>query len=159
MFSGHAAERYVRPHSRTATTLREMTDTPHILDTQQVGFSTMLVVRDISVSERFYVQHFGFKVTERLDSLRRLERVGVTIYLVLSGAPTVDKPNVTLAPQPKYEQPAINLIFRVKDVHTVYAHLISTGLQFLAPPTQPAWGGWRCFVQDPDGYLIEIEQP
>lgn len=115
-----------------------MTDTPHILDTQQVGFCTMLVVRDIAVSERFYVQHFGYKVTARLDSFRRLERVGVTIYLVLSGAPTVDKPNVTLAPQLKYQRPAANLIFRVKDVRTVYAHLVITGLQFPAPPTQPA---------------------
>lgn len=33
----------------------------------------MIVVRDLNASERFYVNHFGFNVTERLETLRRLE--------------------------------------------------------------------------------------
>lgn len=131
----------------------------HILDSQLAGFSTMLVVRDVDTSEAFYVHHFGFTVTERLDSLRRLERPGATLYLVLTSPPTVDKPGVTLAPQPARDSPAVNLVFRVKDVRTVHAALAARGLQFLTPPAQPAWGGWRCFAQDPDGYLLEIEQP
>lgn len=129
------------------------------LDVQQVVFSTMLVVRDLAASEQFYVRHFGFGVTERLPSLRRLERPGASVYLVLGGDPTVDKPGVTLAPQPARARPAVNLIFRVEDVRAVHAALAAGGLTFLAPPTQPPWGGWRCFTQDPDGYLIEIEQP
>jgi catechol 2,3-dioxygenase-like lactoylglutathione lyase family enzyme len=132
---------------------------PHILDSQHVGFSTMLTVRDLSASERFYVQHFGFEVTERLDSLRRLERPGAKLYLVLPSPPTVDKPDITLSPQPVHNRPSVNLIFRVKDVRTVHAALAASGLAFLTPPVQPTWGGWRCFAQDPDGYLIEIEQP
>ena len=29
----------------------------------------------------------------------------------------------------------------------------------LAEPYAPPWGGLRFFVVDPDGYLVEIEQP
>ena len=137
----------------------KMPQVRHVLDTQHVSFSTMLVVRDLAASEWFYVHHFGFEVTERLESLRRLERHGATLYLVLRGPPTADKPSVTFAPQPARDRPAVNLIFRVKDVSTVHSALAGNGLLFLTPPAQPAWGGWRCFTQDPDGYLIEIEQP
>ncbi|MGI9112250.1 MAG: VOC family protein [Gaiellaceae bacterium] len=45
------------------------------------------------------------------------------------------------------------------DVHVAYRALSSRGLRFLTSPMQPPWGGWRCFAQDPGGYLIEIEQP
>lgn len=132
---------------------------PHPLDAQQVGFSTMLVVLDLSVSERFYADRLGFVVTERLASLRRLERPGATIYLVLASPPTADKPGVTLAPPQAPNRPDVNLIFRVRDVRQTHAALSAAGMQFLTAPQQPAWGGWRCFAQDPDGYLIEIEQP
>jgi catechol 2,3-dioxygenase-like lactoylglutathione lyase family enzyme len=30
---------------------------------------------------------------------------------------------------------------------------------FFSEPQAPPWGGLRCFARDPDGYLIEIEQP
>jgi catechol 2,3-dioxygenase-like lactoylglutathione lyase family enzyme len=129
------------------------------LDQQLVSFSTMLSVRDLARSEQFYVRHFGFRVTERLDALSRLERAGVSIYLVTESPPTDDKPGVTLAPPATYARPPVNLIFRVNDVRATYSALVETGLRFLTPPQQPPWGGWRCFVQDPDGYLIEIEQP
>ncbi len=46
------------------------------LDQQLVSFSTMLTVADLVRSEQFYVRHFGFRVTERLARLRRLERPG-----------------------------------------------------------------------------------
>jgi catechol 2,3-dioxygenase-like lactoylglutathione lyase family enzyme len=131
----------------------------HVLDDQQVGFSTMLVVRDIEVSESFYTKHFGFHVTERLEALRRLERPGATLYLVLPGGPTDDKPTITLTPPHDFSRPAVNLIFRVRDVLQTHQLLAAGGLRFLTPPLKPAWGGWRCFAQDPDGNLIEIEQP
>ncbi|HEX7718934.1 MAG TPA: VOC family protein, partial [Woeseiaceae bacterium] len=60
--------------------------------------------------------------------------------------------------QEKGDRTAINLIFHVRDVRATYAALKKQGLEFLTPPQQPAWGGWRVFTRDPDGYLIEIEQ-
>lgn len=123
------------------------------------GFSTMLVVRNLVASENFYRHHFGFEVTEGSPSMRRLERLGATIYLVVTSPPTIDKPGITLSPPPDRDKPSVNLVFRVKDVRSVYSALAARGLVFLSPPAQPAWGGWRAFTQDPDGYLIEIEEP
>jgi catechol 2,3-dioxygenase-like lactoylglutathione lyase family enzyme len=136
-----------------------MSAAPHPLDSQQLGFSTMLVVRDLAASENFYVSHFGFQVTEHLESLRRLDRPGATLYLVLTSPPTADKPGITLTPPSTKEHPSVNLIFRVKSVLETHAALAAGGLKFLTPPQQPPWGGWRCFVQDPDGHLLEFEEP
>jgi catechol 2,3-dioxygenase-like lactoylglutathione lyase family enzyme len=33
------------------------------------------------------------------------------------------------------------------------------GVEFLAEPYAPPWGGHRCFAVDPDGNLIELEEP
>ena len=33
------------------------------------------------------------------------------------------------------------------------------GVAMLAAPFSPPWGGCRFFCVDPDGYLVEIEQP
>ncbi len=45
-----------------------MSDVPNPLDAQLVRFSTMLTVRNLSVSETYYVRHFGFKVTESMKA-------------------------------------------------------------------------------------------
>jgi len=37
--------------------------------------------------------------------------------------------------------------------------LDEAGARFLADPYEPPWGGCRFFCVDPDGYLVEIEQP
>ena len=37
--------------------------------------------------------------------------------------------------------------------------LATEGVPFLAEPYSPPWGGSRFFCVDPDGYLVEIEQP
>ena len=41
----------------------------------------------------------------------------------------------------------------------IHAALVGEGTPLLAEPYAPPWGGLRFFVVDPDGYLVEIEQP
>jgi predicted enzyme related to lactoylglutathione lyase len=41
----------------------------------------------------------------------------------------------------------------------VYRALEAEGASFLAEPYEPPWGGCRFFCVDPDGYLVEVEQP
>jgi catechol 2,3-dioxygenase-like lactoylglutathione lyase family enzyme len=135
-----------------------MTRHDDVLDAQLSHCSTMIVVRDLAASEAFYVQYFGFNVVQKLEHLRLLQRPGMSLYLVTEGPPTADKPGVTLAPLQAFSRPPVNLIFHVRDVRATYSALAEKGLGFLTPPQQPPWGGWRVFAQDPDGYLIEIEQ-
>ena len=49
------------------------------------------------------------------------------------------------------------LNIRVKDIETVYALWSARGAQFLTPPKQHQYE-IRCYIRDPDGYLIEVGQ-
>lgn len=72
---------------------------------------------------------------------------------------TPDKPNITLENLNQTGKANVNIVFRVTDCRKVYSDLKESGLKFLTEPQSPTWGGWRVFTQDPDGYLIEFEQP
>jgi catechol 2,3-dioxygenase-like lactoylglutathione lyase family enzyme len=50
---------------------------------------------------------------------------------------------------------ALNL--RVADVHACYDLWRSRGAEFLTEPKVHA-GETRCYIRDPDGYLIEVGQ-
>jgi catechol 2,3-dioxygenase-like lactoylglutathione lyase family enzyme len=51
------------------------------------------------------------------------------------------------------------LVLEVDDAASIHAALVAEGARLLADPYAPPWGGLRFFVVDPDGYLVEIEQP
>ncbi len=49
------------------------------------------------------------------------------------------------------------LNIRVKDIEAVYAEWSARGAHFLTPPKQHQYE-IRCYIRDPDGYLIEVGQ-
>jgi catechol 2,3-dioxygenase-like lactoylglutathione lyase family enzyme len=49
------------------------------------------------------------------------------------------------------------LNIRVADIHAVYAEWSARGARFLTPPKQHETE-LRCYIRDPDGYLIEVGQ-
>jgi catechol 2,3-dioxygenase-like lactoylglutathione lyase family enzyme len=51
------------------------------------------------------------------------------------------------------------LVLEVENCMTAFHDLRDAGVEFLAEPYSPPWGGHRCFAVDPDGYLVELEQP
>ncbi len=124
-----------------------------------VHMATMLVVADISASVAFYRDKLGFDVREHEPHIALLTRESMLLYLVPESPPTPDKPAVTLGATNTRERTSVNLVFRVDDCRAAYAELTARGVQFLTPPQQPSWGGWRVFARDPDGYLIEVEEP
>lgn len=124
-----------------------------------VHIVTMLVVDDMNESTTFYCDKFGFDVREQEIGIALLERGGMLLYLVTESEPTIDKPNIILANMNTKDRTSVNLVFRVKDCNAAFKELSENGVEFLTPPQSPAWGGWRCFTKDPNGYLIEIEQP
>lgn len=46
---------------------------------------------------------------------------------------------------------------RVDDVHAAYDEWSARGAQFLTPPKQHEYE-IRCYIRDPDGYIIEVGQ-
>jgi catechol 2,3-dioxygenase-like lactoylglutathione lyase family enzyme len=115
-----------------------------------------IVSNDVERSRRFYSEVLGGKVV--FD--------GGPIYVALSnswviinvgGGPTDDKPTVTLEAPSDPDRVSSFLNIRVRDIAAVYAEWSSRGAQFITPPKQHQYE-IRCYIRDPDGYLIEVGQ-
>ena len=46
---------------------------------------------------------------------------------------------------------------RVADIHACYELWKSRGAEFITEP-KPKYGETRCYIRDPDGYIIEVGQ-
>ena len=119
----------------------------------------MLCVRDLGRSRAFYVDALGASVLSEESDVAVLRLGGTVLYLFTESAPTLDKPNIHLAPPAPAGPSSVVVVLRVDDARTAYAELVERGVEFAMPPTEPPWGGLRCFARDPDGYVIEVEQP
>ena len=80
------------------------------------------------------------------------------IIINTGGGPTDDKPEVTLETPRDPGRVSSFLNIRVRDVHALYAEWSAPGAQFLTPPKQHQYE-IRCYIRDPDGYLIEVGRP
>jgi catechol 2,3-dioxygenase-like lactoylglutathione lyase family enzyme len=116
----------------------------------------LLIVQDIDRSRTFYQDVLGAKVVrERDPCIMRFWNSWIIINV--GGGPTDDKPEVTMAPprDPYTVSSALNI--RVADIHATYTEWRSRGAEFLTPPIDRG-REIRCYVRDPDGYLIEVGQ-
>jgi len=85
-----------------------------------------------------------------------LQLANIWMILNVGGGPTPDKPTVTLStPDPNHINSFMN--FRVADIQACYELWKSRGAEFLTPPI-PKYGEIRCYIRDPDGYIIEVGQ-
>jgi predicted enzyme related to lactoylglutathione lyase len=80
-------------------------------------------------------------------------------YIVINagGGPTDDKPTVTLETPPDPDRISSFLNIRVTDIQAAYEAWSARGAQFLTPPKQHQYET-RCYIRDPDGYIIEVGQ-
>jgi catechol 2,3-dioxygenase-like lactoylglutathione lyase family enzyme len=124
-----------------------------------VQLATMLCVRDLERSLAYYRDLLGFEVLESEEHVALLSLDGGLLYLFLESPPTADKPGVHLSPPDPSVNGSVILVLRVPDCRSTYDELRGRGVEFLTPPTEPPWGGWRCFAHDPDGFLVEVEEP
>ena len=79
------------------------------------------------------------------------------IVINVGGGPTDDKPTVTLETPPDPDRTSSFLNIRVKDIQAKYEEWSARGAEFLTPPKQHPYE-IRCYIRDPDGYLIEVGQ-
>jgi len=117
----------------------------------------ILVVADVARSRGWYERVLGAEMYRAYGSSVVLQFRGAWLLLVEGGAPTDDKPTVTLAP-PRDPDRRDNLFtIRVADCRAVYEELRSRGATFLTPPVSSG-PETRCFFRDPDGHLFEISE-
>jgi catechol 2,3-dioxygenase-like lactoylglutathione lyase family enzyme len=128
----------------------------------QEGFSVahFLTVADIERSVRFYEAVFGAKILSRGDSSGAPGYVQIAntwLIVNVGGGPTPDKPSVTLSvpTAPDLFNSFMNI--RVADIQACYELRRKRGAVFITAPKEK-YGETRCYIRDPDGYIIEIGQ-
>ncbi len=127
---------------------------------ERMVLAHFIVSDDVERSRRFYTDVLGGKTVisgEAGDEVTYVALANSWIIINVGGGPTDDKPTVTLETQPDPDQVSSFLNIRVADIQAVYAEWSARGAQFLTPPKQHETE-LRCYIRDPDGYLIEVGQ-
>ncbi|HXH96440.1 MAG TPA: VOC family protein [Gaiellaceae bacterium] len=121
----------------------------------------ILAVADVGRSVAFYRDALGFEVEALYDDppYATLTLTGTRLSLAEQGHPADDRPGVDLEAPTDTTRANALLVVEVGDARAEHERLGSAGVRFLADPYEPPWGGCRFFCVDPDGYLVEIEQP
>jgi catechol 2,3-dioxygenase-like lactoylglutathione lyase family enzyme len=115
-----------------------------------------IVSGDVERSRRFYTDVLG-GVTVHRGEPAYVALGNSWIIINRGGGPTDDKPTVTLEPPRDRDRVSSFLNLRVADVQALYAQWSAAGAEFLTPPIQRETE-IRCYIRDPDGYLIEVGQ-
>jgi putative intracellular protease/amidase/catechol 2,3-dioxygenase-like lactoylglutathione lyase family enzyme len=124
-----------------------------------ISIAHFLTVADIDRSLRFYETVFGGRALSRGDSKGApgyIQIANTWLLVNVGGGPTPDKPTVTLTvPDPDKINGFMNI--RVADIQACYKSWKSRGAEFITAPI-PKYGETRCYIRDPDGYIIEVGQ-
>ncbi len=126
----------------------------------RAGFTVahFLTVADIDRSAHYYERVFGARILSLGDGNAPgyLQIANTWLILNVGGGPTPDKPSVTLSvPDPNHINSFLNI--RVADIQACYELWTSRGAEFITKPIEK-YGEIRCYIRDPDGYLIEVGQ-
>jgi catechol 2,3-dioxygenase-like lactoylglutathione lyase family enzyme len=121
----------------------------------------ILAVADVDRSLAFYRDRIGFEVEAVYDDppYATLALAGTRLSLAEQGHAAEDRPGVDMAAPADPSHANVVVVVEVDDARAEHARLSKAGVRFLAEPYEPPWGGCRFFCVDPDGYLVEIEQP
>jgi predicted enzyme related to lactoylglutathione lyase len=119
-----------------------------------------ITVADIDRSADFYAKVFGGRILSSGDSKGASGHIQIAntwLIVNVGGGPTPDKPTVTLSVPADPDSVSSFLNIRVADIQASYELWKSRGAEFLTPPI-PKYGETRCYIRDPDGYIIEVGQ-
>ena len=118
--------------------------------------TVLLIVRDQDRSREFYERVLGAKTVLQRDPVI-MKVQNSWIILNVGGGPTEDKPGVTMAVPADQNTVGCAMNIRVADIQSVYKDWKAKGAEFITPPMDRG-AEIRCYLRDPDGYLIEVGQ-
>ena len=119
-----------------------------------------LCVTDIERSLRFYETVFGARILSKGDSRGAPGYVQIAntwLIVNVGGGPTPDKPTVTLSVPRNPDKVSSFMNIRVADIQACYEEWRKRGATFITEP-KDKYGETRCYIRDPDGYIIEVGQ-
>ena len=136
--------------------------TPYIdfenLPAPSEGFlvTQFLTVRSVGRSRAFYSDVLGGQVVlEENPCMVRLSNS----WLIMNpgGGPTPDKPDISVVDYEPANTVSSFLNLRVADIQECYERWTAKGAEFVTPPIDRG-AEIRCYMRDPDGYMIEVGQ-
>ena len=136
--------------------------TPYIdyenLPAPSEGFvvTVFLTVRSVARSRAFYSEVLGGKVVLEEDPCMVMLS-NSWVIMNPGGGPTPDKPDISVVDYEFDNTLSTFMNLRVADVQACYEEWKSKGAEFVTPPIDRG-AEIRCYMRDPDGYLIEVGQ-
>jgi catechol 2,3-dioxygenase-like lactoylglutathione lyase family enzyme len=121
----------------------------------------ILGVANFAASLRFYRDQLGLEVLAAYEDppYATLTAAGARISLAEQDHPAPDRPGVMMSAPMDRSRANVVLVLEVDDAQAAHQELGDRGVPFLAEVHYPPWGGSRFFCVDPDGYLVETEEP
>src|ERR1700690_1504526 len=124
--------------------------------TEGILVTQFITVRSVARSRAFYSEVLGGQVV--------LEENPCIVKLANSwvlrnpgGPPTPDKPDISVVNSERGSPVSSFMNLRVADIQACYEQGGAKGAEFVTPPIDRG-AEIRCYMRDPDGYLIEIGQ-
>ena len=114
-------------------------------------------VRNYEKARGFYRDVLGGRLIFESPPFGIIGVANTWVTLNEEAGPADDRPEVTLAPPTDVYRVSGYLCFRVADIQATYEQWKSKGAEFLTPPIDHGME-IRCYMRDPDGYLIEVGQ-
>ena len=115
-----------------------------------------ITARSVARSRDFYSRVLGGTVV--LDENPCIVRLSNSwIIMNPGGPPTPDKPGISVVDYQPGDTTSIFLNLRVADIQACYEAWKEKGAEFVTPPIDSE-AEIRCYMRDPDGYLIEVGQ-
>jgi catechol 2,3-dioxygenase-like lactoylglutathione lyase family enzyme len=126
------------------------------LPTPTEGFlvTLFITVREVARSRDFYSRVLGGTVVME-ENPCMVKLANSWIIMNPGGPPTPDKPGITVVDYEPGDTTSIFLNLRVADIRARYEEWQAKGAEFLTPPIDRG-AEIRCYLRDPDGYLIEV---
>jgi catechol 2,3-dioxygenase-like lactoylglutathione lyase family enzyme len=115
-----------------------------------------ITVRSIARSREFYSEVLGGSVVVK-ENPCTVKLANSWIIMNPGGGPTPDKPDLSVVNYEPGDTTSIFLNLRVADINACYQRWSGRGARFVTPPIDRG-AEIRCYMRDPDGYLIEVGQ-
>jgi catechol 2,3-dioxygenase-like lactoylglutathione lyase family enzyme len=148
----------VAQHTRGASKERTMPPEDHAFPAPSEGLlaTFFLTVSDVARSRRFYRDVLGGSVV-LAENPCTVRLANSWIIMNPGGGPTPDKPDISVVPYEPSNEVSSFLNLRVADIEACHRDWKAKGAEFITEPIDRG-AEVRCYMRDPDGYLIEVGQ-
>jgi catechol 2,3-dioxygenase-like lactoylglutathione lyase family enzyme len=124
--------------------------------TKGILVTQFITVRSVAQSRAFYSEVLGGQVVlEENPCIVKLANSWVLMNP--GGPPTPDKPDITVVNHKPGKTLSSFMNLRVADIQACYEQWSKKGAEFITPPIDRG-AEIRCYMRDPDGYIIEVGQ-